>query len=502
LRLRILKNAVANLGRGGVSAVVALMLPPVLLRHMSPVDYAVWVLVLQIAAYMGYLDFGLQTAVGRYIALANEKKDEKLRDGIFSTAVAGLGLAAVLGIFLIMAAVIASHRIFPKVPISLLGSMRIAMMIVGISVALGLPASAWNGVFVGLQRYEIPAISAGTGKLLSALGLIVAAITGRSLVLMACVVAATNLLSYIAQFAMLRRVAPDIRFRGKLITTPMVRELFGYCLSLTVWSISMLFISGIDLVLVGRFDFSAVTPYAVSATLVSFLGGIQVAVFGVIMPHAAGLYVQQNSRALGNLLVKTTRLGVLLLLLTGLPLIAFAAPIIKIWIGAQFAQAGGPILTILVIANMVRLTGVPYANILVGTGQQRLVIVSPLMEGVTNLVASILLGLKFGAIGVAWGTLVGAVAAVLANIFYNLPRTRADIDCSRSRYSLESLAIPALCGIPVCLVLLVTALFKSIGAAIVVPAWLVFLVACAIVVSREGTRSNQTNLYPTGSGRP
>ena len=95
---RFAKNAVANLGRGSAAAVVALLLPPVLIRHMTPASYAVWVLVLQTAAYVGYLNFGLQTAIGRYVAYANEKKDLEQRDAIFSTALAGLCCAALFSL--------------------------------------------------------------------------------------------------------------------------------------------------------------------------------------------------------------------------------------------------------------------------------------------------------------------------------------------------------------------------------------------------------------------
>lgn len=502
MRRRLLKNAAANLGRGGIAAVAAILLPPVLVRHMEPASYAVWVLALQVVAYVGYLDFGLQTAIGRYVAFANEKKDTKWRDGIFSTAFAGLAIAALLGICVCTGAAVAAHHIFPSVPAVLLPPMRLAMLIVGISVALGLPSSAWNGVFIGLQRYEIPAFTVGGGKLLSALGLILAAITGRSLLFMASLVAGANILSYAAQFVFLRRIAPEIRFRSQLITSSTVRELSGYCLSLTVWSVSMLFVSGFDLILVGRFQFSAVIPYAVCATLIVLLAGVQNAIFGVIMPHAAGLQARQDSAALGDLLIKTTKLGVLLLLLTGLPLIVFATPIISIWIGPQFAQAGGSILIILVFANMARLTCVPYASILIGTGQQRLVIVSPLMEGVSNLVASVLLGIKYGAIGVAWGTLIGAIIAVLANIFYNLPRTRNSIDCSQLRYICEAIALPTLCGIPVYLALLGTALFKSVGNAIVLPALLASFCACALFLFRTSVKEIRTDLYSTGGDRP
>jgi O-antigen/teichoic acid export membrane protein len=437
---------------------------------MAPAAYAVWVLVLQVVAYLGYLDLGLQTAVGRYIAFANEKKDTELRDGIFSTAFAGLSIAAVLGLVLIFVAAAESKSIFPSIPAALLAPMRTATLIVGISAALGLPASTCNGVFIGLQRYEIPAITTGTVKLLSALGLILAALAGRSLVFMASVVAAANLLSYTLQFGMQRRIAPEMKIRKELITKSTIRELSSYCFSLTVWSFSILMVSGFDVLLVARFQFSAVAPYSVCATLITFLAGIQFAIFGTIMPHAAGLHAHQDSRALGDLVVRSTKLGVLLLLLTGLPLIVLAAPLIRSWIGSQFVDMGSSILIILVGANMLRLTGVPYSSVLMGAGQQRLIIVGPLMEGVTNLLSSVLLGWKYGAIGVAWGTLIGAVVAVLTNVFYNLLKTRNSIDVSWLQYLGEALAMPALCGIPVYLTLIFKALGYPIGITLALPA--------------------------------
>jgi O-antigen/teichoic acid export membrane protein len=497
---RFAKNAVANLGRGSAAAIVALLLPPVLVRHMTAASYAVWVLTLQVVAYVGYLDFGLQTAIGRYIAFANEKKDAKWRDGIFSTAFAGLTISALLGLLLVAAIAVASSRIFPSVPTALLAPMRMAILIVGVSVALGLPASAWNGVFIGLQRYEIPAITTTAGRLLSALGVIWAAIAGKSLVFMAIVMAVVNVLSYVLQYGMLRRMASQIRFRSELITRRLIRELSGYCFSLTVWSFSMLLVTGFDLILVGRFQFVAVVPYSISATLITFLAGIQNAIVGVVMPHAAELHARQNSEALGNLLVMTTKFGILLLLLTGLPLIVFASPIIRIWLGPQFVQPGRNLLIILVIANIVRLTGAPFASILIGTGQQRLLVLTPLMEGAINLVFSIVLGVKFGAIGVAWGTLVAAVVATMANIFYNLPRAQYNIHCSPLRYVSEAMGVPALCAMPVCLALAAATVFESIGPPIVRLAWMISFCACAFVIFRTSVKDFRSSLSSAEGG--
>jgi len=460
---RFIRNAVFNLGRGAIGAVIAILLPPILVRHMPSESYTAWVLVLQVVAYLGYLDFGLQTAVGRYIAFAGAKKDQALINSIFSTAFAGLALAATVGMILICIAAFLIHHIFPAIAVPLLAPMRASILIVGISVALGLPASACNGVFVGLQRYDIPAVTTGVGKILAAVGIIWAALAGQSLVVMACMLAATNLITYFLQFEMLHRYAATLRFRIQSITRSAIHELMGYCFSLTIWSFGLLLVSGLDVLFVGRFEFSAVVSYSVSATLVNLLNSIQCAIFSVIMPHAAELQAQEDAHALGKLLVRATKLGMFLLLFNGLPLLVLASPLLRVWIGPQFVFKGTPILMILVVANMIRLTTMPYASILVGAGQQRLVIVGPLMEGFANLTASALLGWKFGAIGVAFGTLIGAVVCFLASLLYSMARTRRSIDVSQLRFFGEALLAPALCGLPVYAVLLATLLGKPFG---------------------------------------
>ena len=498
-RLRFLKNSAANLGRGSTSALVALVLPPILIRHMSAEAYGVWVLVLQTVAYVGYLDFGLQTAVGRYVAYAHEKNDPRSRDGIYTTAFAGLSITALLGIVVIVIGAAGIRQIFPGVPTGMVPAMRVAILTVGISVALGLPASAWSGTFIGLQRFEIPAVTAGVGKLVSALGLILAALGGSSIESMALILGITNIVTYGAQFELLRRLAPEITLNMRLITRETVRELAGYCFSLSVWSFGMLLVTGFDLVLVGRFQFGAVTPYSAAATLITFITGVQMAVFGVIMPHAAQLHAREDSTALGALVVKSTLLGVIILLLTGLPLITFAPTVIKVWIGGKYARTGGVVLTILVIANIVRLIGAPYASILIGTGQQKQITVSPVLEGVTNLVASVLLGIKYGAVGVAWGTFIGACVGMAAVVLYNLPKTRQFICVSQSRFVWSAVTPPIVCAIPLGVALLLAAFIKpSQHTTFVVPAlgiscggciWLFLKAASGDTVARKDKSS-------------
>jgi O-antigen/teichoic acid export membrane protein len=94
------------------------------------------------------------------------------------------------------------------------------------------------------------------------------------------------------------------------------------------------------------------------------------------------------------------------------------------------------------------LTGLPYSIVLIAAGQQRYIKVTPLAEGFSNLAASVFLGLKFGAIGVALGTLFGSCVSIAVHLSYSMARTKTAIVFSRREFVLSGMLIPALCTSP------------------------------------------------------
>ncbi|HEY1649021.1 MAG TPA: hypothetical protein VGF96_13655 [Terracidiphilus sp.] len=468
------KNAAANLIRGGTAGIVAVFLPAILVRHMAQAEYSAWVLVLQVSAYSTYLDFGLQTAVGRYIAIADEKEDSHQRDSVFTTAFVGLLIASMIAIASLLAIACTVGMLFPKVPASLLPSMRAALLIVGSSIALGLPSSAWCGVFIGLQRNELVAAVIGTTRLSSALALVLAALHGASIIGMAVIVAGINLASYLSLYLLVNRFS-KVTFRLDLVKRSVARDLVGYCFSLTVWSFSTLLVSGLDILFVGRFEFGALIPYALATSLVNFIVGVQTAIFGAMMPHAAVLHARGDSARLGAMVISATQLALLLLLLTGLPIAIFAGPLIRIWVGNQYVVEGFKLLVVLVTANIIRLTGMPYSVVLVASGQQKLVTLSPLSEGLTNLAASIFLGMRFGAIGVAAGTLIGGIVGLLGHIVYNMPRTRNEASFRIRAFLFSGMGLPLVAAAPLIALLIYTS-------CVAIPGFRVIAAVCGITL--------------------
>ena len=400
---------------------------------------------------MGYLDFGVQTAVGRFVAYANEKRDTSHRDGIVSTALATLGIAGMIGFIGTVVLAICMPIIFRQMPGILVGDARLALVLVGGSLAVGLPASVFNGVFVGLQRNEVPAAIIGGSRIFSAILLIFVVRHGGHLSQMGITVAAVNLASYGLQYLAYRRMVPDARPSMHRLSRKTSRELFDYCLGLSIWSFAMMLISGLDVTLVGFLQFEAVAYYAVATSLVNLVAGLQNAVFAVMISPTAVLHARGESADLGRLMITATRYGSFILLLVGLPLVFGARNVLTLWVGPAYALHGARILQLLVIANMIRLSATPYAMTLVGTGQQNLAIVTAVLEGTSNLLASIVAGYAFGAVGVAIGTLVGAFVGVGGNLIYNMHRT-SGFDFRISDYIRDGLLRPALCAVPMFLV--------------------------------------------------
>jgi len=451
-KLVLVKNAAANVVRGGATAMVAIALPPFLTRLMTADAYGAWSLVLQISAIVGYLDFGIQTAVGRFVAGANERRDFEYRDRIVSTSFAALSVAGVLGIIGSIGIAAFLPNIFRQMPATLVGDARVAVLLVAGSLAVGLPASVFYGIFLGLQRNEIPAAVIGGSRIISAIGLIFVVRHGGSLVSMGIAVAAVNLASYLIQYLLFRRLGDETRVSRRLVSRAVSRDLLNYCTSLTVWSFATLLVMGLDLTLVGFFDFRSVAYYAVAATFITFILGLQNALFGALIPVSAVMEARESTTELGKILVSATRYGMFLLLASGVPLLIFARPILAAWVGPDYGSHASLILQVLVIANIIRLSAVPYAMLLVGTGQQRLVIVSPLIEGFSNLLISVIAGALWGAVGVAFGTLVGSTVGILCNFVYNMPRS-TKIAATRINYFVNGYLRPLICVSPFLLVL-------------------------------------------------
>jgi O-antigen/teichoic acid export membrane protein len=453
IRFTIAKNAFVNVMRGGASAVVAVVLPHFLTRSLGADRFAGWALMLQVAAYANYLDFGLQTAVARFLAASIELRDYERCNQVLSTAVAILTIGGGIAAFGLAFTALQLPNLFRSVPHSLAGEVSTGIVILAASSAISLPLSAYSGVLIGLQRNEFPAIIIALSRVLGAVAVLMTAHWTASLVWLSFWIAGFNLLASLVQYGTVKKLLPSLRFSIASINRTMTSELVRYCATLSVWSFSMLLISGLDVTIVGLFDFHAVGAYSIAATLIMFFTGLVSAGYSAMLAPIAVLQARHDYACISRLIIKTTCLNtyfsVAVIALTFL----FGDKLVRAWVGTGYLPSTLPVLKILLIAQAIRLVGSAYGTALVGLGLQRHGIMPAIVEGVINLTLSILGMAVIGPIGVAGATLIAAVIAVSMVVVSILPRI-GEIRISRSRFLGSGVLAPMVAALPLCIWLL------------------------------------------------
>jgi O-antigen/teichoic acid export membrane protein len=473
------KNSASNVARIGMTSLIAIFLPAYLTHHLPVQTYGAWVLILQLGAYVGYLDFGVQTAVAKYIAEYEAKGDY---DGCGRCASVGLVImlaASILGVVLTLGLAWWVPEIFRNMPVGLYRDVRLSVLFVGISLSINLAASVFSAVFLGLQRYQVPMVTGIVSKLLYAVVLCTAVFLHSSLAVMGESVAAVNLFSAMLQIVVWRKLARHVRISLYDIDVRMVKQMVAYCAILTLWSVCMLFISGIDITIVGHYSFGEVAFYSIATSPTNFILTLIGAVLSPLLPATSALSTERSPQQMGNILLRTTRYATILLLLTGLPVLVGGYLFLRVWVGTAYALKSIQFLRILLLANILRNLCAPYATMVVATARQRVATASAISEGLVNLIASIWLARHYGAKGVAMGTLLGSFAGVAMHFGVSMHYTK-NLAISRMDLFMKGILRPAVIAIPSALLL--PYWWLNGGPMISLQAWVLWAVTTCLLI--------------------
>ncbi len=443
----IARNAVANLLRIGSGWTVVLLLPPVLVRTLDKPTYGIWVLILQVAAYVTVFDVGIQSAIARFVARGIGTQDRPFIGKVLSSSVALLIASAFAGVILTGLVSWQLPKLFHSIPLTLVASTRLSLLVIGISLCLTLPFSCLAGFFAGLQRNEINAIAGTAGKFTGACGTAWAAFNGQGLVGMASWTAVGIFLQAMVCLFFWQRQAQPAFLKVQYVELRMMREFASFCVAMFITQFCMILISGLDMPIVVVFDFKAAAYYGVAATLSNILSVPHSAIVSTLMPVAAGMSAAESPARMGRVLQKTTRFATSILCLTTVPLLLLLPAFLRVWVGSDYAANSLQIAEILIVAQFIRLTMLPYATIGYAAGQLHRMLVAPISEACVNLLFSVLAVRVIGGIGVALGTLVGAVVGVTLHFGLSIPRTNC-ISVGRRSLAWNGIVRPLLFALP------------------------------------------------------
>lgn len=416
-------NSGANILGGASTALLSFVLPAILARWMSKMEFSLWSLAFQIVAYVSVFGYGLNSAVSKYVS---EKKGADEIGRILKAAARIMLIASGLGFVFICLAALLSGYVFSEIPSDMQWSFRTAVCMLGLSALVQNAGLIPVGYFTGKYRNIDFVLPQMIGKASILLAMCIALFVGAGMVALSAVYCAASVVPVYLLWKKMQGERQNNETGGhhsQCVTE--IKLLNKYCAGLLVWSLSMLLVNAVDTILVGYVDVKEVGAYAIALTYVTIFVGVLNAVISPVIPIASAMYADPHERrALPHLLHRVTWVNTIAINVILLTTISFGKILLKVWVGTAYADMAYVYLIVLTCANCVRYLVLPYAAILIGTALHRLTFFPALMEGIGNFIFSIIFSRYYGAVGIAYGTLAGAILLIFIHFFVSFKKTK------------------------------------------------------------------------------
>lgn len=242
---RIVLSTFASIASTGTSAVVGLILVPLLVGYLGKEQYGLWAAVSSIVPWVSLLDLGLVAGLVVAIAEAHGRGERERASAYFSTSFFSLAAISALLVVAVSVALAAGpwDAFFPVPPgMSRPAVTRVVAVAVLVPVA-SLPLSLVPQVLAGYQKSYVTAFFSATAGVLSLLLVAVAIELRASMLAIVSVSAVAGVAGSLASFAFLVRRSHWLRPAPSLVTGAALRRLLATAIPLYLFQLGSLLVN-------------------------------------------------------------------------------------------------------------------------------------------------------------------------------------------------------------------------------------------------------------------
>ncbi len=408
IRQRVARNTLSNYIATGIVLGAGFIITPLILGLLGPAEYGLWALVTSVTAYGTLLNFGIGTALIKYVAEFQSRNESHAARPLITTTLY-MYLVFGAGVLLFSAVLAVLFPLLFNVDPRNLPKVQALVIISGFSVGLTMSMAVPVGVLQGLQRFDLVNVLGTLNFLLTPLAGLAVLALGGDVVAFVAVTIPISLGVQVLGHALVRRAAPGyaIHWRGARLS--LARMILRYSWPLLVQDVAgRIKVKSDEIVIGAMLPVAFVTPYYLARRLSEIPMLFTLQFQKVLMPLASELNAADDQSRLKAVFITGTRLTLAMFCAIGVTLAALAAPALSLWVGPNYA-AYAPIVVALVAAGFVELSKYPAADVLQGMARHRPLAIITVVTAIANLALSIYLIPRIGIIGAAIGTLIPAI---------------------------------------------------------------------------------------------
>jgi O-antigen/teichoic acid export membrane protein len=449
LKTRALINVVSSWGGLGVNIAVGFFVYPFILHHLGDEASGLWTLIYSFTGYYGIFDFGIRSSLIRYVSKfrATGDKDELTRlvnTSLFTYTCVGLFLLipTTVGVFYV-------DRVF-QIPANFRYDARILFLMVGYATALGFPLGISGGILEGLQRFDLINWSNISATLLRA-GLIIYVLRhGLGLLSVALITVSLPLVSSAVLSVFAHRLLA-VSYGRKYVGWESLRQVASYGSVTFVIIVAFRLRFKTDAVIIGTFlSAAAITHFTIGARLVDYAAEVVSSMAQIFTPMSSHFHATGNYDQLRRMFVAGNRACALIMFPMTVAFVVMGKSLIEAWVGPRYLSSYIILLIVLIPSTFYEAQSTSN-RLLFGMSLHRSLAYVVLLEGIANVILSIVLIRPLGIVGDALGTAI----PLLCTALFFLPRHMCRVlDIPIRKFIVDAYFFPVILCLPMILALL------------------------------------------------
>jgi O-antigen/teichoic acid export membrane protein len=450
-KAQIIKNVGSSWFALGTNVVVGVFLSPFILHRLGDSAFGIWVLIFSLTGYYGIFDFGIRSSIIRYVSKYTATHDLEEVSGLINTAMFTYTCVGVLSLLITVVGCIYVDRLF-RIPPAFHSTARWLLLLVGSSVALGFPLGVFGGMLEGLQKfYVLNWTNIAFSSVLRAVLIVFYLNRGYGLLTVALITVGLPVVGSMVRAVIALRALP-VKLSTKYITRDAFHHMANYSavtfMILIAWRLRF----KTDALVIGTFlSSAAITYFYAGSRLVDYAGEVVSSLAQIFMPMSSQSDAAGNLDRLRRIFIAGNRACALVIFPITVAFVILGKPIIQVWVGKKYVAQGYPVLLTLILPYTLMMMQSASSRILFGMSKHGKLAVVTLIEGVSNLVLSVLLVRPYGILGDALGTAIPMLGTYLLFMPHHLC---ARLGVRMRTYLQEAYQLPLAICIPTIVVFL------------------------------------------------
>lgn len=451
LRGHLVRSTASNFAGQFVLVATWFFLTPFILDRLGDNLYGLWVLVGAVIGYGTLLDFGIESAVTKYVAEYRARNEWHQARELIGTALVlylGLGLIVVA----VSAVLAVSWMTLFNVPAADQSTAFWLVVITGLHFGLSIPCTTTSAILRGLQRFDLINLVSIASTLLNAAAIVIVLQAGGGPIGIVAVNLSVMLLMQIPSIWLIRRTAPELGLSLRGVSRRMARRITSFSSWIFMVNVGGRLESQTDEIVVGAaLPVALVAPYNLARMLSTVPQMVAEQFVTLLLPLASEMDASKDRELLRSVYLVSTRVTLGVLLAIGLGVMLLGGSFLGAWVGPEYAGYGY-LVVILTVASAIDTTTWPGGMVLQGMARHRAISVAALVTGLSNLGLSIILVGPFGLLGVALGTLIPTTLVCLGFV---IPYCARAVGADARALAFEVWLPPLLSAVPAALTLVV-----------------------------------------------